>query len=42
MHALWPQRHSDVTLRIGVPQRFPSDAKYREVTLALRQAVLSL
>ncbi|MGH3732086.1 MAG: lysophospholipid acyltransferase family protein [Acidimicrobiales bacterium] len=42
MHALWPQRHSDVTLRIAEPRRFASDAKYREVTLALREAVLSL
>jgi 1-acyl-sn-glycerol-3-phosphate acyltransferase len=42
MHALWPKRHSDVTLRIGVPQRFARDAKYREVTAALRDAVQAL
>ncbi len=42
MHALWPKRHSNVTLRIGAPQRFGSEAKYREVTAALRDAVQSL
>jgi 1-acyl-sn-glycerol-3-phosphate acyltransferase len=42
MHALWPKRHSDVTLRIGVPQRFGPDAKYREVTIALHDAVQGL
>jgi 1-acyl-sn-glycerol-3-phosphate acyltransferase len=42
MHALWPKRHSNVTLRIGAPQRFGPDAKYREVTATLRDAVLAL
>jgi 1-acyl-sn-glycerol-3-phosphate acyltransferase len=42
MHALWPKRHSTVTLRIGAPLRFASDAKYREVTVALHDAVQGL
>jgi 1-acyl-sn-glycerol-3-phosphate acyltransferase len=42
MHARWPQRHSHVTLRIGAPMRFGPDEKYREVTAALREAVLAL
>jgi 1-acyl-sn-glycerol-3-phosphate acyltransferase len=42
MHALWPKRHSDVTLHIGVPQRFGPVAKYREVTVALHDAVQAL
>jgi 1-acyl-sn-glycerol-3-phosphate acyltransferase len=42
MHALWPKRHSTVTLRIGAPQRFGPDAKYREVTVALREAMQRL
>jgi 1-acyl-sn-glycerol-3-phosphate acyltransferase len=42
MHARWPKRHSDVTLRIGAPRRFGPDAKYRDVTVALRDAVQAL
>jgi 1-acyl-sn-glycerol-3-phosphate acyltransferase len=42
MHALWPKRHSKVTLHIGAPRRFGPDAKYREVTAALRDAVRDL
>jgi 1-acyl-sn-glycerol-3-phosphate acyltransferase len=42
MHALWPKRHSNVTLRIGAPLRFGPEAKYREVTVALHEAVKSL
>jgi 1-acyl-sn-glycerol-3-phosphate acyltransferase len=42
MHALWPKRHSIVTLRIGTPQRFGPGAKYREVTTALHDAVRAL
>lgn len=42
MHALWPKRHSSVTLRIGPPLRFGSEAKYREVTVALHDAVQGL
>ena len=42
MHALWPKRHSNVTLRIGAPQRFGPEAKYREVTVALHDAVKAL
>ena len=42
MHALWPKRRSEVTLRIGAPRRFAPDAKYREVTASLRDAVQGL
>jgi 1-acyl-sn-glycerol-3-phosphate acyltransferase len=42
MHALWPKRHSKVTLRIGAPLRFGPDAKYREVTVALHDEVRGL
>lgn len=42
MHALWPKRHSTVTLRIGAPLRFGPEEKYREVTVALRDAVKAL
>ena len=42
MHSLWPKRHSKVTLRIGAPLRFGPDAKYREVTVALHDAVKAL
>jgi 1-acyl-sn-glycerol-3-phosphate acyltransferase len=42
MHALWPKRHSVVTLRIGAPLRFGPEDKYREVTTALRDAVQRL
>jgi 1-acyl-sn-glycerol-3-phosphate acyltransferase len=42
MHALWPKRHSTVTLRIGAPLRFGPDAKYREVTVSLHDAVQGL
>jgi 1-acyl-sn-glycerol-3-phosphate acyltransferase len=42
MHALWPKRHSRVTLRIGAPLRFGPEAKYRDVTVALRHAVKDL
>jgi hypothetical protein len=42
MHALWPKRHSNVTLRIGAPLRFGPEAKYREVTIALHDAVQGL
>ncbi len=42
MHALWPKRHSDVIVRIGEPQRFGPDVRYRAATRALREAVASL
>lgn len=42
MHALWPKRHSEVTLRVGAPRRFGPEAKYREVTAVLRDAVRAL
>jgi 1-acyl-sn-glycerol-3-phosphate acyltransferase len=42
MHAWWPKRHSDVTVRIGEPLRFGPDEKYRAATRALREAVESL
>jgi 1-acyl-sn-glycerol-3-phosphate acyltransferase len=42
MHALWPQRHSTVKVRIGEPRRFAPDAKYRDVTRELREAMLAL
>ncbi len=42
MHAKWPQRHSTVTVRIGAPLSFGRDDKPRDVTNALRQAVLNL
>jgi 1-acyl-sn-glycerol-3-phosphate acyltransferase len=42
MHALWPQKHSDVTVRIGDPQRFGPDVNYRHATRVLRDAVVAL
>jgi long-chain acyl-CoA synthetase len=42
MHAKWPKKHSDVIVRIGEPQRFGPDVRYRAATRALRDAVESL
>jgi long-chain acyl-CoA synthetase len=42
MHAKWPKKHSDVIVRIGEPQRFGPDVRYRAATRALREAVESL
>jgi long-chain acyl-CoA synthetase len=42
MHAMWPKKHSDVIVRIGEPQRFGPDVRYRAATRALREAVESL
>ncbi|MGC2486897.1 MAG: lysophospholipid acyltransferase family protein [Acidimicrobiales bacterium] len=42
MHSMWPKRHSTVTVHIGVPLNFGRGDNPRDVTLALRQAVLSL
>jgi 1-acyl-sn-glycerol-3-phosphate acyltransferase len=42
MHAWWPKKHSDVIVRIGEPQRFGPDVRYRVATRALREAVESL
>jgi 1-acyl-sn-glycerol-3-phosphate acyltransferase len=42
MHSAWPKRHSNVIVHIGAPLRFGRNDKYRDVTLALRSAVLSL
>jgi long-chain acyl-CoA synthetase len=42
MHAWWPKKHSDVIVRIGDPQRFGPDARYRAATRALRDAVETL
>lgn len=42
MHSTWPKRHSNVIVHIGAPLRFGRGEKYRDVTLALRDAVQSL
>ncbi|HEV7957879.1 MAG TPA: lysophospholipid acyltransferase family protein [Acidimicrobiales bacterium] len=42
MHALWPKKHSNVTVHIGEPQRFGPDVNYRHATRVLRDAVASL
>ncbi|HWD95175.1 MAG TPA: lysophospholipid acyltransferase family protein [Acidimicrobiales bacterium] len=42
MHAMWPKKHSDVMVRIGEPQRFGPEVRYRAATRALREAVESL
>jgi long-chain acyl-CoA synthetase len=42
MHAMWPKKHSDVIVRIGEPQRFGPDVRYRAATRELREAVESL
>jgi 1-acyl-sn-glycerol-3-phosphate acyltransferase len=41
-HAIWPKRHSTVTVHIGAPLNFERSDKPRDVALTLRQAVLSL
>jgi 1-acyl-sn-glycerol-3-phosphate acyltransferase len=42
MHALWPKKHSEVTVRIGEPQRFGPDVNSRHATRVLHDAVESL
>jgi 1-acyl-sn-glycerol-3-phosphate acyltransferase len=42
LHAYWPKKHSDVTIRIGEPMHFDAAAKNSEVTASLRRAIVDL
>jgi 1-acyl-sn-glycerol-3-phosphate acyltransferase len=42
LHAHWPKKHSDVTIRIGEPMHFDAAAKNSEVTASLRRAIVDL
>jgi 1-acyl-sn-glycerol-3-phosphate acyltransferase/acyl carrier protein len=42
LHANWPQKHSQVTIRFGEPLQFGKTKNYVEVTETLRQAVEAL
>ncbi len=39
LHARWPKRHSDVTVRIGEPMRFDSHMDFDDVTQQLHQVM---
>ena len=42
LHAKWPKRHSDVTVRIGEPMRFDSHMDFDDVTQQLHQVMETL
>lgn len=42
LHAHWPKRHSEVTVRIGEPRSFGPQERHRDVTRRLREAVAAL
>ncbi len=42
LHAKWPKRHSDVTVRIGEPMRFDSHMDFDDVTRQLHQVMEDL
>ncbi len=42
LHAKWPKKHSDVTVRIGEPVRFGPTVNYEEATTTLHDIVANL
>jgi long-chain acyl-CoA synthetase len=42
LHAKWPKRHGDVTVRIGEPMRFGSHMDFDDVTQQLHQVMETL